>query len=70
MIDVMTIELQKKTQQHLKDSYVMFSQQSPLDRTKAEIIQKLEASKSYRMSVLTNVSTFSKYIDSSISKII
>lgn len=43
-----------------KDAYKFFMEQSPLARTKAEIKKHLEAAVEYRISVLTNVSTFGK----------
>ena len=41
-----------------KDSYKLFCEQSPLARTKAEIVKSVEAAAEYRISVLTNVSIF------------
>lgn len=51
-------ELRAKSENDKKESYKMFSEQSPLDRAKAEIKKHLEAVVLYRVSVLTNVSTF------------
>ena len=51
-------ELSQKSQIDKRISYKLFSEQSPLARTKAEITKHLEAAVEYRISVLTNVSTF------------
>ena len=52
--------LNQRSQNDRRDAFKLFSEQSPLDRTKAEIRKHLEAAVVYRISVLTNVSTFGK----------
>jgi hypothetical protein len=51
-------ELNQRSIDDKKDAYKFFMEQSPLARTKAEIKKHLEAAVAYRISVLTNVSTF------------
>ena len=53
-------ELNQRSIDDKKDAYKFFMEQSPLARTKAEIKKHLEAAVAYRISVLTNVSTFGK----------
>ena len=55
-------ELSQKSQTDKRNAYKLFSEQSPLARTKAEIRKHLEAAVEYRISVLTNVSTFGQSI--------
>lgn len=55
-------ELSQKSQTDKRNAYKLFSAQSPLARTKAEIRKHLEAAVEYRISVLTNVSTFGQSI--------
>ena len=47
------------------DSYKLFCEQSPLARTKAEIVKSVEAAAEYRISVLTNVSIFGMILSQS-----
>lgn len=56
-------ELKEKSENDKKESYQMFSEQSPLDRAKAEIKKHLEATVLYRISVLENVSTFGTHLN-------
>eukprot|EP00596_Hydrurales_sp_CCMP1899_P009951 CAMPEP_0119053512 /NCGR_PEP_ID=MMETSP1177-20130426/74473_1 /TAXON_ID=2985 /ORGANISM="Ochromonas sp, Strain CCMP1899" /LENGTH=600 /DNA_ID=CAMNT_0007033483 /DNA_START=112 /DNA_END=1911 /DNA_ORIENTATION=+ len=51
-------ELKEKSENDKRESYQMFSEQSPLERAKSEIKKHLEAAVLYRISVLENVSTF------------
>jgi hypothetical protein len=51
-------ELKEKSESDKRESYQMFSEQSPLERAKSEIKKHLEAAVLYRISVLENVSTF------------
>lgn len=50
--------IRRRSKNDKSDAFKLFSEQSPLDRTKAEIRKRLEAAVVYRVSVLTNVSTF------------
>lgn len=61
--DIITAHLEtlnQRSHEDKRDAFKLFSEQSPLDRTKAEIRKHLEAAVAYRISVLTNVSTFGK----------
>ena len=59
-ITAQLLSISKRSRNDKSDAYKFFSSQSPLDRTKAEIRRRIEAAVVYRVSVLTNVSTFGR----------
>ena len=50
--------INKRSQNDREGAFKLFSEKSPMDRTKSEIRKRLEADVVYRLSVLTNVSIF------------